>query len=99
MNAMTALGEKDCIGHTCIVPFPGIMHSFHTKRSVGTYRSRVISRGRRNDPSVAHVTIDCDSHGLLWLTDCDEKMGSRCLRCLCGGRRISIVSRSGARGL
>jgi hypothetical protein len=30
-----------------------------------------MSRPGRNEPSVAHVTINCDGHGLRWLANYD----------------------------
>ena len=71
MNAVPPLREKDRMGHTRVVPLPRIMHWLHTKRSVRTIRGRVVSGTGRNAPSIADVTINCDSHGLRWLVNDD----------------------------
>ena len=71
VNAVTPLREKDRMWHTRVIPLPRVVHDLHAEGRVGTVRSRVISRPGRNAPSVAHVTIDCDSHGLRWLANHD----------------------------
>jgi hypothetical protein len=90
VNSVAARTKENRMRHPGIVPLPRIMHSLHTKRSVGTGRRRIFGGAGRNAPSVAHVTIDCDGHALRWLINCDKNIGNRCLSWLDGrGRRIS----------
>ena len=90
VNSVAARTKENRMRHPGIVPLPRIMHSLHTKRSVGTGRRRIFGGAGRNAPSVAHVTIDCDGHALRWLINCDKNIGNRCLAWLDGrGRRIS----------
>ena len=91
VNGVAARTKENRMRHPGIVPLPRIMHSLHTKRSVGTGWRRIFGGAGRNAPAVAHVTIDCDGHALRWLVNCDKNIGNRCLAWLDGrGRRIRL---------